>query len=117
MVYGYARLLDPGSVVREGELKLQLQAGSAPERLQNMWSQLVSGAASPGYLASIRQSADDAAGRYRTAFRGYVASARQQLGAIGVDPTLLKKYDPWGAPAGAGGALPPPPIPEFQRPQ
>jgi hypothetical protein len=121
VVYGYARLLDPGSVVREGELRLQLQAGSAPERLQNMWSQLVSGSASPGYLASIRQSADDAAGSYRTAFRGYVDSARAQLDAIGVDPTLLKKYDPWGAaasaPAGAGGALPPPPIPEFRRPR
>jgi hypothetical protein len=43
LVYGYMRMLDPGSTVREGEFATAQNAGGVPERIRAYWNKLVSG--------------------------------------------------------------------------
>lgn len=43
LIYGYMKLLDPGSVVRETEFHTAGQAGSLPERVQAAYTKLASG--------------------------------------------------------------------------
>jgi hypothetical protein len=43
LVYGYMKLLDPGSVVREGEYATAQNAAGIPERVRAMWNKLIDG--------------------------------------------------------------------------
>jgi hypothetical protein len=53
MVFGYMKMLDPGSVVREGEYATVTNSGGVPETIRNMYNKLVGG----GVLTEdIRQS-------------------------------------------------------------
>jgi len=44
IVYGLAKIMDPTSVVREGEFKMAAAAGSPAERLQGLFNEIVGGA-------------------------------------------------------------------------
>lgn len=43
LLYGYMRMLDPGSTVREGEFATAQNAGGVPERIRAMWNKLLTG--------------------------------------------------------------------------
>ena len=43
MIYSYIKLLDPGSVVREGELALAGQTSGVPDRILNLYNKLTEG--------------------------------------------------------------------------
>lgn len=43
LVYGFMKVLDPGSVVREGEFATAQNAGSVPESVRNMYNRAMSG--------------------------------------------------------------------------
>lgn len=43
LLYGYMKLLDPGSTVREGEFATAQNAGSIPQRIQAMYNKVASG--------------------------------------------------------------------------
>lgn len=43
IIYGYMKMLDPGSTVREGEFATAGQAGSVPQRLVGLYNKVVSG--------------------------------------------------------------------------
>lgn len=43
LIFGYMKMLDPGSVVREGEFATAQNAAGVPERIQNIYNQVVSG--------------------------------------------------------------------------
>ncbi len=43
LVYGFMKVLDPGSVVREGEFATAQNAGSVPESVRNMYNRAISG--------------------------------------------------------------------------
>lgn len=43
LIFGYMKMLDPGSVVREGEFATAQNAAGVPERIQNIYNKLISG--------------------------------------------------------------------------
>jgi len=43
LIFGYMKMLDPGSVVREGEFATAQNAAGIPERIQNIYNRIVSG--------------------------------------------------------------------------
>lgn len=43
LIFGYMKMLDPGSVVREGEFATAQNAAGVPERIQNIYNQALSG--------------------------------------------------------------------------
>jgi hypothetical protein len=43
LIFGYMKMLDPGSVVREGEFATAQNAAGVPERIQNIYNRVVSG--------------------------------------------------------------------------
>lgn len=43
VIYGYMKLLDPGSTVREGEFATAQNSGSIPQRIQAMYNKVASG--------------------------------------------------------------------------
>jgi hypothetical protein len=43
LIFGYMKMLDPGSVVREGEFATAQNAAGVPERIMNIYNKLISG--------------------------------------------------------------------------
>jgi len=43
LIFGYMKMLDPGSVVREGEFATAQNAAGVPERVQNIYNRVISG--------------------------------------------------------------------------
>lgn len=43
LIFGYMKLLDPGSVVREGEFANAENAQGVPDRIRNVWNKIISG--------------------------------------------------------------------------
>lgn len=43
LIFGYMKMLDPGSVVREGEFATAQNAAGVPERIQNIYNKVASG--------------------------------------------------------------------------
>jgi len=43
LIFGYMKMLDPGSVVREGEFATAQNAAGVPERIQNIYNKVISG--------------------------------------------------------------------------
>ena len=43
LIFGYMKMLDPGSVVREGEFATAQNAAGVPERVQNIYNRVLSG--------------------------------------------------------------------------
>jgi hypothetical protein len=43
LIFGYMKMLDPGSVVREGEFATAQNAAGVPERIKNIYNQVASG--------------------------------------------------------------------------
>lgn len=65
LIFGYMKMLDPGSVVREGEFATAQNAAGVPERIQNIYNRVVSG---ERLSASQRNSFKGQAGKlYETA--------------------------------------------------
>jgi hypothetical protein len=65
LIFGYMKMLDPGSVVREGEFATAQNAAGVPERIQNIYNKVASG---ERLSSSQRQSFKGQAGKlYETA--------------------------------------------------
>lgn len=43
LIFNYMKMLDPGSVVREGEFATAQNAAGVPDRVRNLWNRLLSG--------------------------------------------------------------------------
>lgn len=43
LIYGYMKMLDPGSVVREGEFATAQNAAGVPDRVRNLWNRAIDG--------------------------------------------------------------------------
>ena len=43
LIFGYMKMLDPGSVVREGEFATAQNAAGVPERIMNIYNKLITG--------------------------------------------------------------------------
>lgn len=115
LIFGYMKMLDPGSVVREGEFATAQNAAGVPERIQNAYNQVVSGQRlSPSQRLAFKGQADKL---YSTA-QTQEAQVRQGIERIAkgyglntanifYTPTEVRPTAPGaapGAPAPASGA-------------
>ncbi len=79
LIFGYMKMLDPGSVVREGEFATAQNAAGVPERIQNIYNQVVSG---QRLSPSQRQSFKGQAGKLYSTAQTQEAQVRQGIGRI-----------------------------------
>lgn len=101
LIYGYMKMLDPGSVVRETEFAMAAQAGSYGEQIQGLVSRLVNGERLP---ETVRQ-------QFLQAAEGIYSETSSNLSTIndqfttraqgyGVDPSMFirqpEQYQPIG---------------------
>lgn len=83
LIFGYMKMLDPGSVVREGEYATAQNAASIPDRVRNAYNKAIEGefltdgqrqdfVDTAGRLyGQAREQAERTASRYRDLARGY----------------------------------------------
>ena len=79
LIFGYMKMLDPGSVVREGEFATAQNAAGVPERIQNIYNQVVSG---QRLSPSQRTSFKGQAGKLYSTAQTQEATVRQGIERI-----------------------------------
>jgi hypothetical protein len=102
LIFGYMKMLDPGSVVREGEFANAQNAAGVPDRIVNTYNNLMRGerlnpAQRADFLrqaASLRDQAQSSIDRNRERFRGLA-------GGYGLNPDRVAA--PGAAPPGGAG--------------
>lgn len=113
LIYGMAKIMDPGSVVRESEMTVAQAIATLPQQLRaTVESQLQgTGRLTPEVRAAIMEEANSRIGAYRTMFdqdmgmyRGI--ATRGRFNEADVIPSFgeFQRYQPPGAPGGAAGA-------------
>ncbi|MDV2984156.1 UNVERIFIED_CONTAM: hypothetical protein Q9R58_07565 [Methylobacteriaceae bacterium AG10] len=115
LIFGYMRMLDPGSVVREGEYATAQNAASIPDRVRNAYNKAIEGefltdgqrqdfVDTAGRLyGQARQQAERTAGRYRDLARGQGLDEGRVVSIpdAPVAPKLVRKPPPGGKAASA----------------
>lgn len=115
LIFGYMKMLDPGSVVREGEFATAQNAAGVPERIQNIYNKVASG---ERLSASQRTAFKGQAGKLYETAQKQEATVRDGIGRIAkgyglntanifYTPTEVAPTAPGaapGAPAPASGA-------------
>lgn len=106
LVYGFMKLMDPGSVVREGEFATAQNAGGVPETIRNTYNKLKSG----GFLTpEQRQAFIGQAEAKARAHRQQLKATMQRYSAMaqryGVDPADVV-FDPYETVLDASPASP-----------
>lgn len=99
LIYGYMKMLDPGSVVRESEFAMAAQAGSYGEQIQGLVSRLVNGERLP---ESVRQQFVQAADQIYKETAANLGDINSQFSrraqGYGLDPSLFirqpEQYQP-----------------------
>lgn len=107
MIFSYMKMLDPGSVVREGEFANAQNAAGVPDRVRNLYNKLASGERlNPNQR---RQFAASAGTVYRSRLGRYNALAKQYRSYAqdyGAEPDRVTKVETDGGFGGAvGGTL------------
>jgi hypothetical protein len=116
LIFGYMKMLDPGSVVREGEFATAQNAAGVPERVMNLYNRAISGQRlNPSQRQSFKGQADKL---YKTAAT-QEETVRNGIGRIATGYGLKTEnifYAPTevapSAPATAAGAVPAPAAPQ-----
>ena len=110
MIYSYMKMLDPGSVVREGEFALIGQSAGVPDRVLMEIARAKTGKGlTPGIRAQLVNTAANILLKRRAAYDAQARNYRTIATDIGAKPDLLAE-DPtlWRGRikggAGAGGA-------------
>lgn len=96
MIYGLAKIMDPESVVREGEFETVRNSSSIPNQIKGYWEFLLKG---KGKLdAATRQEILGIAANRLNAYRGEAVSGMDRYKAIaekqGIDPSLIVREFP-----------------------
>lgn len=79
LIFGYMKMLDPGSVVREGEFATAQNAAGVPERIQNIYNRVISG---QRLSPSQRQSFKGQAGKLYSTAQTQESQVRQGIERI-----------------------------------
>ena len=103
LIYGYMRMLDPGSVVRESEFAMAAQAGSFGEQVQGLVTKLLNGERLP---ESVRKQFLENAEKLYAASADNLTDINTQFtdraGGYGVDPQRFirqpEAFAPYGQP-------------------
>jgi hypothetical protein len=107
LIFGYMKMLDPGSVVREGEFATAQNAAGVPERIQNVYNQVVSG---QRLSPSQRTSFKGQAGKLYSTAQTQEATVRQGIERIAKGYGLNTAnifYEATESPPPGAGAAPP----------
>lgn len=83
LIFGYMKMLDPASVVREGEFATAQNAAGVPERIQNVYNRIIGGE---------RLSADQRRSFKAQAGKLYDVSAKQEKEVRGGIERIAKSY-------------------------
>jgi hypothetical protein len=95
LLYSYITSLDPGSVVREGEVLLVNRAASLSDRILLLVQQVNEGGLlTPSMRRSLRADSIERAKEFRQAFQAVNDREAAYLNAQGVDPNLIV-FDPY----------------------
>lgn len=116
LIYGYMKMLDPGSVVRESEFAMAAQAGSYGEQIQGLVSRVINGERLP---QSVRDEfIQNAQGLYQQAsgnLSDINSQFEQRAGAWQVNPkTFLRQPEVYDA-MGKGGVMVSPEIEDLLK--
>lgn len=79
LIFGYMKMLDPGSVVREGEFATAQNSAGVPERIQNIYNKVISG---ERLSASQRNAFKGQAGKLYTTAQQQESQVRQGIERI-----------------------------------
>lgn len=107
LIFGYMKMLDPGSVVREGEFATAQNAAGVPERIQNVYNQVVNG---QRLSPSQRTSFKGQAGKLYSTAQTQEATVRQGIERIAKGYGLNTGnifYEATESPPPGAGAAPP----------
>jgi hypothetical protein len=119
LLTAYMKLLDPTSVVREGEFATAENAGSAFQKVGGLYNKVLTGGKlTPELRAQFRADAKNvygaAKGRYDSLAKEYRRLARQN-GVPEADVVMdIGAETPGSASPGAAGGSPPPPPPSWR---
>ena len=110
LIFGYMKMLDPGSVVREGEFATAQNAAGVPERIMNIYNKVATGQRlSPSQRNSFKGQAN---GLYSSALEGEktVRTGLERISrGYGLNTANIFYSATEQAPAGAPPAFVPPP--------
>lgn len=113
LLYGYMKILDPGSTVREGEFAQAAQTGNLPERIQGWASKVINGEKLPKEVRDqFRREAkavvraqkvqyDAMATRYREIAKARGLNPDEVVFDLGLDALSADEAPPAAAPAAA----------------
>ena len=110
LVFSYMKLLDPGSVVREGEIANAQNAAGVPVRIRNAWNKALDG---KGLDAEQRKEFISQAEKLNLAAQGEVNKVKSEISNVarsyGLRPERIfgDEMQQPGAPAGAAPAATP----------
>jgi hypothetical protein len=114
LIFGYMKILDPGSVVREGEFANAQNAAGVPDQVRNLYNRAKSGQRlNPSQRGQFLNTARDIAAQNRRLVQQQAARYAGIAAQYGVPPELVV-YDPFdildpvAPPAGAGKVGGPP---------
>jgi len=110
LIFGYMKMLDPGSVVREGEFATAQNAAGIPDRIINVYNKVVTG---ERLTSDQRKSFVAQAEKLKSAAQGEVNKVKSEISSVarsyGLRPERIfgDEMQPTGAPAGAAPAAVP----------
>jgi len=110
LIFGYMKMLDPGSVVREGEFATAQNAAGVPDRIVNVYNRVVNG---ERLTADQRKSFVGQAQKLNAAAQGEVNRVKSEISNVarsyGLRPERIfgDEMQQPGAPAGAAPAATP----------
>ena len=111
LIFGYMKMLDPGSVVREGEFATAQNAAGVPERVANVYNRVISGQRlSPAQRSSFKAQAGElfrTAGEDEKKVRDGVTRIARNYG-LNTDNIFIEPQSelPPANPASRSGAVP-----------
>ena len=95
LLFAYGKLNDPGSVVRESEMKAIMGQGNIEQRLENFIAKFREGTVGMGTLNSIARTAGAQVEGAREQFEAYKRAAEGRLRDGGVGVEFLRAPDVW----------------------
>lgn len=118
LIFGYMKMLDPGSVVREGEFATAQNAAGVPERIQNIYNRALSGERlTEGQRKAFKGQAESLfkqAGQQESTVRKGIERIAKGYG-LNTANIFLEAVE--SAPTAPPGPPPPAPIPTVGTPQ
>lgn len=104
-IFSYMKMLDPGSVVREGEFATAAKSGGVPDQVRNTYNRILNGERlTPQQRQNFTESAkliyDGRSTRYNQLVKEYQGYASD----TGLDPNIISPRVVAGAPASPGAS-------------